>query len=417
MKNFSIMKNQFFVNILTSRWAEIVFVNLLLFSSAFAQTMNGIQGKFLPTDTWSDTVYLCEIRKISDFFNGSNFLVVDTCPIAEDGSFFFDTERLMEQKKFYRLNFAENGGNPGGITVGFDKENFIFLLLHKGSKVNLAVDGNNISQLYEVQGSQENEQIKEMTNLLAERQKLGTEIHRAVEIARNSNSPTVLDSMIRQFTETILRQFEKDKTALKAFAERSKFPELALLAAMYMEFSDDLKNDLTWYEELNKRLEKELPDSDYAKQFAREIEEFKTVLPVGTPAPEIELPGINGDTIRLSGIKSKLLLVDFWASWCSPCRQENRETVLPLYQKYHEQGFEVLGVSLDTKREKWLKAIESDQLPWIHVSDLRGFNNCPAAQAYKIKALPTTYLVDENGNILAKNLRGLELKHFVEERF
>lgn len=397
-------------------WFSLIFINLVFDTPGFSQENDGINGKFFNNGIWNDTVYLCQIKKIGDFFSGSDFLVIDTCPIAEDGSFHFSTANFPDQKMFYRVNFTRKGQNPGNITVGYDKENYIFLLLDKNSQTRLNVFGQNIPQLYEIEGEQQNKAIKVLTKLLAERQRMGTEIYNAMENARLFQ-PAIPDSLMTWGMEKASKQYEIDRSILKAFAEGIKYPELALLAACYMEFPHDLKNDLIWYEKLSKRLLIELADSDYTKQFARETEEYKAVLPVGTTAPEITLPGIGGDTIRLSDIKSKLVLVDFWASWCTPCRHENRETVLPLYRSYHPQGFEVFGVSLDTNREKWLNAIVADQLPWIHVSDLKGFHDCPAAQAYNIEAVPATYLLDENWNILAKNLRGFELMMFVKNHF
>jgi thiol-disulfide isomerase/thioredoxin len=106
-------------------------------------------------------------------------------------------------------------------------------------------------------------------------------------------------------------------------------------------------------------------------------------------------------------------LVDFWASWCGPCRGEN-PNVVEVYKEYHEKGFDVLGVSLDMKKENWIKAIEDDGLIWHNVSDLKYWNN-EAAQDYAVSSIPSNVLIDENGTIIAKNLRGEDLRKKVEE--
>ena len=128
------------------------------------------------------------------------------------------------------------------------------------------------------------------------------------------------------------------------------------------------------------------------------------VVEVGKPAPEIELPTSDGKTIKLSDYKGKIVLVDFWASWCGPCRQEN-PNVVKAYNQYKDKGFTILGVSLDQKKEPWLKAIEKDQLTWSHVSDLKYWQNEVAVQ-YGINSIPASYLLDPNGKIIGKNLRG-----------
>lgn len=142
---------------------------------------------------------------------------------------------------------------------------------------------------------------------------------------------------------------------------------------------------------------------------------------LGNKAPEIMMASPKGNVITLSSFKGKLVLIDFWASWCGPCRAEN-PAVVAAYNKYHEQkfksgnGFEILSVSLDQNEVAWVKAIEKDQLVWpYHVSDLQGWSNA-AAMRYGVNSIPTNVLVDANGIIIAKNLRGSALENALEEQ-
>ncbi len=136
---------------------------------------------------------------------------------------------------------------------------------------------------------------------------------------------------------------------------------------------------------------------------------------IGSPAMDFTQNDVNGKPVSLSSYKGKYVLLDFWASWCGPCRAEN-PNVVKAYKKYHEKGFEILAVSLDDKKDKWLEAIAKDGLTWTHVSDLKGWKNV-VAQMYNIRAVPSNLLLDKDGNIMAKDLRAEELDKKLGEIF
>lgn len=153
------------------------------------------------------------------------------------------------------------------------------------------------------------------------------------------------------------------------------------------------------------------PDENTANKAGR--------LKEGDMAPEIILPGINEDTIRLSSLRGQMVLIDFWASWCGPCRQNNPDLV-KLYRKFHDKkyktgkGFTIFSVSLDESKDKWKQAIEDDNLCWAnHASDLKRWNS-PVARRYNINYIPQTVLIDGNGKILALDLDMKYIKTFLK---
>lgn len=136
---------------------------------------------------------------------------------------------------------------------------------------------------------------------------------------------------------------------------------------------------------------------------------------IGEPVLDFTQQDQNGKLVRFSDFKGKYVLIDFWASWCGPCRQEN-PNVLREYNLYKDKNFTVVGVSLDDKADRWKKAIDEDKLPWTQVSDLKGFNN-ELSSYYGIRGIPSTLLIDPNGNIIARNLRGEMLAKKLKEIF
>jgi peroxiredoxin len=153
--------------------------------------------------------------------------------------------------------------------------------------------------------------------------------------------------------------------------------------------------------------------------YSKFLEDYLAILKrtsVGQPYVPFSMADSAGVEIALAGLTgTNYLLVDFWASWCSPCREENPNLVA-LYNEYHEKGFDIFGVSFDSRRERWLQAIADDQLTWTHVSDLKGWENA-AGKLYGIRSIPSNVLLDPNGVIIARNLRGEDLRNKLKEIF
>lgn len=155
-----------------------------------------------------------------------------------------------------------------------------------------------------------------------------------------------------------------------------------------------------------------LVGSEYVVQLNERIQTLQNVQ-IGKPAPLFTMSDTTGTLVELSSLFGRYLLVDFWASWCPPCRAENPNKV-EAYRNYHERGFYILSVSLDRQREDWIKAINNDQLIWSHVSDLKFWAN-EAAELYAVNSIPSNVLLSPDGVIIARNLKGRELHEKLEE--
>lgn len=193
-----------------------------------------------------------------------------------------------------------------------------------------------------------------------------------------------------------------------------------------LEFFD--MTDFQYFEQVASEMRGKYPYSEYPDLIDSDLKSFRNQLDLmnqpplaegygtdeGDLAPEINLPNENGQPLLLSSLKGSIVLLDFWASWCGPCRKEN-PNVVRLYEQYKDKGFTVYSVSLDDDRDPWLRAIEADNLSWSnHVSDLSGWQS-RAAAVYNVTAIPSTFLLDAEGRIIAKNLRGAQLEQKLQE--
>lgn len=199
----------------------------------------------------------------------------------------------------------------------------------------------------------------------------------------------------------------KEGLIQKAMANPGEISSIALIQKSGG-YNPDYREMRASFKKLNKKVRK----STQGKIFDRYLKALENAS-VGKRAPGITQFDLEGVPYSLSDLKGNYVLVDFWASWCPPCRAENPKLVA-LYTEFKDKNFEILGVSFDTEYEAWKKAIEDDKLTWKHISDLQGWNNY-AGQLYGIKAIPQNVIVDPNGVIVARNLHGDDLRNKLAE--
>lgn len=184
------------------------------------------------------------------------------------------------------------------------------------------------------------------------------------------------------------------------------------LAAVHHSMRWHPDHDIGLMDEMVAIYKKKYPKYELTRQLVNKVEVTRRIA-IGAVAPSFQARDTEGHVVSLESYRGKLTLIDFWASWCGPCRQES-PTLVRLYNAYHNKGLEILSVSIDTSEEKWKNAIRKDGYTWTNVSDLDGYGGATPA-LYAVTAIPNSFLVDEDGKIMAKNLRGKNLERKLKE--
>ena len=202
-----------------------------------------------------------------------------------------------------------------------------------------------------------------------------------------------------------------NQTPAKSKAKKTTIMAILGSAEALQRYNSGMAIDLFVY--YCKKYINEFPNDEKVPHFKQIVEQYGKAM-VGELAQDIELESPDGKKLKLSSLKGKVVLIDFWASWCGPCRKEN-PNVVRVYNEYKNKGFDIFSVSLDQNKEKWIEAIKADNLTWTnHVSDLQGWQS-PAAALYGVKAIPKTFLIGKDGKIIAKDLRGEQLEKKLAE--
>lgn len=321
-------------------------------------------------------------------YQGDRAEVIDTIPVNENGK--FDYELSVESPGFYELNLF---GEKMARLALFDED------------IKIEYDFND-KESFKTSGSHDTEQIAKVDQLMDLYQKEINELNNQYYEAMTANDQEAIKSIQERSMEMASNHAARVKNTVKDMDG-----SFASLAAVMM---IDPGTDFDFLDSLINGLDQQYPNTKSIITLKQQLDELRT-LSVGQPAPEIALPNPEGELVRLSDLRGKYVLIDFWAAWCKPCREEN-PNVVRLYHQYKDKGFEVFGVSLDRTKEAWVGAIEEDGLEWTQVSDLQYFNS-EAAATYQINAIPATYMVDPEGNIIAKDLRGSSLENKLKELF
>lgn len=342
---------------------------------AFGQTPINVKVRGNIFNLETDTITIAQRTQ-------TGYIDLIKAPISKKGD--FKIAGKLPAKDYYVLRVS--------------KQEHLNLILRDKSDIQVYGDGKDINAFSNVIGSDETVNLNQFVNEI-----------RSFNYVKDSAS-----AYLQQFPDQANEINQSFSLAANEFnAKRQRFiaennNSPALIAVLQ---TLDVKNDMPVFESVVKQLIVGFDGSPTVEQIKMQFNQMKAqteeqdMLAPGKMAPDFEQMKVDGTMMKLSDLRGKVVLLDFWASWCGPCRREN-PNVVNVYHKYEKDGFTVMNVSLDKSREAWLAAIEKDGLVWPnHVSDLKFWSN-EAAKLYKVSGIPFTVLIDKEGKIIGTNIRG-----------
>lgn len=326
-------------------------------------------------------------------------VVIDTARTDGDGR--FTMKNYLNERSICRLKLMGN-------------ENFYVLLNLKDETVNVQSDKNDVTKT-EVKGSQPTAVLYKFITDVRNANTTIAQIQSMIGEYRRTGQ----DSLAQKYAADMNNDIDAYFTMIKTFADTTheiSNSVIALESLVFDSYFTDIK------EVADKRTTTSDSASLYLKELNSKVQRFELMLQqqeaqsfIGKPAPDIALKNADGKEYKLSDLKGKYVLLDFWASWCGPCRKEN-PNVVAVYNKYSGSDFTIFSVSLDTNKDAWIKAIAKDNLSWpYHVSDLAQWSDSEVAKLYNITGIPMNFLLDKDGKVIAENLRGAMLENKVAE--
>ncbi len=326
--------------------------------------------------------------------DSTTITMVDSTTLSEDGTF----------------KFKHNGAYPNLYKIRLGGAVYD-LIAQNGDDITFGTDMNDNMHSYQVTGSQESQKIQEYNKLsngfVEKTNQLENEFQTKLQsLGKNADTAALFKQYNPQATQII----NDAADATLKFVNDNKTSLAAFYAATSLD-PDKYEPQLIAYADA---INGKFPGNPAVRQFEKQMAAAKPVS-VGQPAPDFTVLSIDNKPVKLSDYKGKYIMLDFWASWCGPCRQEN-PNVVKQYSVFHSKGLNILGLSLDTSKANWQQAIDHDKISWAQASDMKNFEG-PTERLYHIEAIPSNFIIDPKGIIIAKNLRGPALEDFLNKTF
>lgn len=299
----------------------------------------------------------------------------------------------------YRLSGKSPAADFALLKIGDMQEMLIYL---EPGRINLQAEGNKPKAKYSIGGTRNNDYLDQLNTYQSEYAMAMAGFEQEYMMVQGSGAEQDMSVLEAKYKSLQASETDKLKQLINAM---DSSPVAIYAAGMFY----DKDASFPFLDSLSARLSSQMPKDKYALLFAEQMNKLRKFA-IGQPAPDFTLTDLEGKSFSLTSLKGNYVLIDFWASWCKPCRQEN-PNVVATYKKFKGKPFKIIGVSLDRSEEPWREAIKADGLSWSHVWDKEG----KVANDYAVEGIPSTFLLDKEGKIIAKNLRGGALENKLKE--
>jgi len=360
----------------------ILFVAISALTACKDKSRFTINGKLTNADV-KNKVYLYGMAS-------NSMVLLDSTNLSAKGEFKFTNTK--PEADFFRVNYLTNE---------------YIVIAKNGDEVEITADVNDKNQYYTITGGDDAKKLGEFNDLKIRFQQKILAVSQEFEEKVAAN-PDKRNELLQQLSPVYTNALNELNQAIIKFAMDNNKSLVSFYAISLVNPQGNEKAMVDYAEKVDAGLKQH----SAVKNFVEKVSRLKSVQ-VGQPAPDFSITSINGKTVKLADYRGKYVLLDFWASWCGPCRAEN-PNVVKAYQTYNNRNFTVLGISLDKDKTAWAQAIKQDNLVWEHVGELMDFES-PTARLYQVEAIPSSFLLDPQGKIIARDLRGADLDAFLNK--
>lgn len=370
-----------------------------------AQPQHLLSGHIITHEEWKPFVYLVKPRHFNEIAADYLGQVIDSAAIASDGSFSFQHLSFPAEKMLVTLVVQKNGSRfSNHLADEVPREaNYMPIVLNKEVSIICKAQITQLQQSFTIDHPSYEHQV-----LMALRD---ARIAAHVRWIKSTSALPEADSLIIEKEELHEQYIE----VMRHFADTTKSLEAALVAIRWTSPNGDYERMPEFLHGQCEKWKTLQPQHDFVVELCAAAEKKTLPVMVGDVMPDYALPLATSDTVSLSSlIGHRLTIVDVWASWCAPCRKENRAILAPLWAAYKDKGLQIIAYSLDSSGPAWKAAITKDGAAWVHASHLAG-DSSPFLEALRITTIPANYILNGKGEIIAKNMHGEALEHFIKE--